>query len=31
MHLTTRADWLVAIVCLTLFVLAIVLGAAAGL
>lgn len=31
MHLTTRADWIVAAICLTLFALAIALGVAAGL
>ena len=31
MHLTTRADWIVATVCLTLYISAITLGAVAGL
>lgn len=31
MHITDRADVITAVVCLTLFALAIVLGAAAGL
>lgn len=31
MHLTTRVDWVVATICLTLYVAAIILGVVAGL
>lgn len=31
MHLTTRADWIVAITCLALYISAIALGVVAGL